>query len=141
MSAHKERGEKNDALVKELNALMCLPGNDVCADCPNKNPDWASVNLGIFICMKCSGIHRMMGTHITKVRAVELDRWNEQQVERIRDIGNTLSNEFWAHSVPVEWQDLATNAKSSVASDKRKEFIFKKYTERAFINVHDDPDL
>ena len=32
-----------------------------------RGPRWASVNLGIFICMQCSGIHRSLGVHISKV--------------------------------------------------------------------------
>ena len=71
-------GAKNEALVAELQQLMTLPGNDVCADCPNKCPDWAPVNLDI-TCMKCSGIHRNLGTHISKV-ALWTDRWNSAQV-------------------------------------------------------------
>ena len=143
MPAHKESGSKNDELVKELQNLMTLPGNDICADCPTTNPDWASVNLGIFICMKCSGIHRNLGTHISKVRSVEMDRWNDVQVERIKDIGNARSNQFWEQNVPLEWEksSIQVNFKSSTASDRRRDFIIQKYHDRAFMSVHDDPDL
>ncbi len=32
-----------------------------------RGPRWASVNLGIFVCIQCSGIHRSLGVHISKV--------------------------------------------------------------------------
>ncbi|KAK6921341.1 Arf GTPase activating protein, partial [Dillenia turbinata] len=53
--------ELNDKHAKILEGLLKLPSNRECADCRNKAPRWASVNLGIFICMQCSGIHRSLG--------------------------------------------------------------------------------
>jgi hypothetical protein len=77
------------------------------------------------MCMKCSGIHRNLGTHISKVRSVELDRWNAAQVERLRDVGNTRSNEFWEHAVPETYRHMAVNAKAppSLHSLRRPLFL------------------
>jgi Arf-GAP/GTPase/ANK repeat/PH domain-containing protein 1/3 len=60
---------------KEVEAIKQMTGNDRCADCDAPNPDWASANLGILVCIECSGIHRNLGTHISKVRSLELDDW------------------------------------------------------------------
>lgn len=52
---------------KPLDALKTVPGNDKCADCGSPEPDWASLNLGVLICIECSGVHRNLGCHISKV--------------------------------------------------------------------------
>ena len=53
--------------VLALHRVRSLPGNDQCAECDAKDPDWISLNLGIVMCMECSGVHRAMGVHISKV--------------------------------------------------------------------------
>lgn len=44
-------------------------------------PDWASINLGIVMCIECSGVHRSLGVHISKVRSLTLDKWEEKVVQ------------------------------------------------------------
>ncbi|EYC41049.1 hypothetical protein Y032_0584g310 [Ancylostoma ceylanicum] len=57
----RARGDREEVL-----ALRQLPGNDRCADCSQIAPDWASLNLGILICIECSGTHRNLGSHISR---------------------------------------------------------------------------
>lgn len=49
--------------------LRGIPGNDECAECNAPDPDWASLNLGVLMCIECSGVHRNLGVHISKVFA------------------------------------------------------------------------
>ncbi|KAK4768049.1 hypothetical protein SAY87_003190 [Trapa incisa] len=76
--------ELNAKHKKILEGLLKLPENRECADCKTKGPRWASVNLVIFICMQCSGIHRSLGVHISKVRSATLDTWLPEQVAYIQ---------------------------------------------------------
>ena len=62
--------------------FLDIPGNRKCADCSSKSPKWASINLGIMLCIECSGIHRSLGVHISKVRSVTLDDW-EPEIQKV----------------------------------------------------------
>ena len=67
-----------------LEKILQLPENKVCAECnePGKeekfknmtvtDPKWASINIGIFVCIECSGIHRSLGVHLSKVKSIDL---------------------------------------------------------------------
>ncbi|XP_038223491.1 arf-GAP with dual PH domain-containing protein 1-like isoform X2 [Zerene cesonia] len=85
---------------KILLELLKKPGNNVCADCGAEDPDWASYNLGIFICMRCASIHRGMGAHISKVKHLELDRWEDSQVQRMKEVGNIAARHKYEERVP-----------------------------------------
>ncbi|KAL7229660.1 hypothetical protein ACSBR2_008215 [Camellia fascicularis] len=90
-------------LHQMLEGLLKLPENRECADCKCKGPRWASVNLGIFICMQCSGIHRSLGLHISKVRSATLDTWLPEQVAFIQSMGNEKSNSYWEAELPPNY--------------------------------------
>ncbi|GJJ13842.1 hypothetical protein Clacol_008099 [Clathrus columnatus] len=80
---------------KILRELVKKPENKVCADCKRNDPRWASWNIGVFLCIRCSGIHRSMGTHISKVKSVDLDIWTPEQMESIQKWGNARANLYW----------------------------------------------
>ncbi|XP_012551592.1 arf-GAP with dual PH domain-containing protein 1 isoform X2 [Bombyx mori] len=89
--------DHNQKLLQELQKRS---GNNVCADCLNPDPDWASYNLGIFICMRCASIHRGMGAHISKVKHLKLDRWEDSQVQRMKEVGNVTARNKYEERVP-----------------------------------------
>ena len=77
MSGHFERASRssqqhrsNAKHEKPIDVLRKVCGNDTCADCGASDPDWASLNLGVLVCIECSGVHRNLGVHISKVRKI-----------------------------------------------------------------------
>ncbi|SCV71568.1 BQ2448_3156 [Microbotryum intermedium] len=81
-----------DRTQRQLLELLHEPGNQECADCSASNPRWASWNHGVFLCVQCAGLHRKMGTHISRVKSLTLDVWSREQVAHMRARGNTRSN-------------------------------------------------
>ncbi|KAI5807422.1 hypothetical protein DFH27DRAFT_546200 [Peziza echinospora] len=124
-----DRAAANQQVIK---SLLKLPGNKFCADCKiNKLPRWASWNLGIFVCIRCSGIHRGMGTHISRVKSVDLDSWTDEQLASMVKWGNSRANKYWE----------ANLAPGHVPSEAKIEnFIRTKYESKRWVMDGGIPD-
>ncbi|KAB1207696.1 ADP-ribosylation factor GTPase-activating protein AGD3 [Morella rubra] len=84
-------------IEKPIDVLRKVCGNDRCADCGAPEPDWASLNLGVLVCIECSGVHRNLGVHISKVRSLTLDVkvWDPFVISLFQSLGNTFANSVW----------------------------------------------
>ncbi|KAI0089060.1 hypothetical protein BDY19DRAFT_889752 [Irpex rosettiformis] len=69
-------------------------GNKKCVDCGNPNPQWATVSFAVFLCLSCAGVHRGFGVHISFVRSVSMDTWQEEQIKRMQLGGNKPFKDF-----------------------------------------------
>lgn len=110
--------------------MQQLPENKMCADCKGPSPRWASTNLGIFICISCSGIHRKLGTHISQVRSVTLDTWTPAQVAHFQKFGNARAAAYFEACIPEGFRRPA--AGDSMQMEK---FIRDKYEKKRFITL------
>lgn len=113
------RSSQSEAVA--LQAIRNAKGNDLCVDCDapceydciqrdsvcliyiradpltpiSPDPTWASLNLGALICIECSGIHRNLGTHLSRVRSLDLDDWPSELTKVLMAIGNHMANSVW----------------------------------------------
>ncbi|XP_067838112.1 arf-GAP with SH3 domain, ANK repeat and PH domain-containing protein 1-like isoform X1 [Heptranchias perlo] len=105
-----------------------MPGNDICCDCGAPDPTWLSTNLGILTCIECSGIHREMGVHISRIQSLELDKLGTSELLLAKNVGNISFNEILEASLPHPSSKPIPNSDMTA----RKEYIHAKYVEHKF---------
>ncbi|XP_041820819.1 arf-GAP with coiled-coil, ANK repeat and PH domain-containing protein 1 [Chelmon rostratus] len=115
---------------KALEEVQAIPGNKQCCDCGEPGPDWASINLGITLCIVCSGIHRSLGVHFSKVRSLTLDSWEPELVKLMCELGNTVINRIY--EARIDEITIKKPHPSSPRGDKES-WIRSKYVEKKFI--------
>jgi Arf-GAP/coiled-coil/ANK repeat/PH domain-containing protein len=129
--AQKESEQNEENQRESLKKIRMIPGNDQCADCGVKDPEWACTNLGIIVCIECSGIHRSLGVHVSKVRSVILDKWENDAIEVMLRLGNRIGNSIYEESVPIDMESFRITP-SSTRLD-RDLWIIEKYVKKSFV--------
>ncbi|KAM5229232.1 arf-GAP with GTPase, ANK repeat and PH domain-containing protein 1 isoform 2-T2 [Ctenodactylus gundi] len=111
-----------------LQSIRNIRGNSHCVDCDAQNPNWASLNLGALMCIECSGIHRNLGTHLSRVRSLDLDDWPIELIKVMSSIGNELANSVWEES-----SQGRTKPSFESTREEKERWIRAKYEQKLFL--------
>nr|XP_025956421.1 arf-GAP with coiled-coil, ANK repeat and PH domain-containing protein 3 isoform X9 [Dromaius novaehollandiae] len=123
----RERNMKGETILQRVQSI---PGNDQCCDCGQPDPRWASINLGILLCIECSGIHRSLGVHCSKVRSLTLDSWEPELLKLMCELGNSTMNQIYE----AQCEELGLKKPTAGSSRQDKETWIKvKYVEKKFL--------
>ncbi|CAA2934511.1 ADP-ribosylation factor GTPase-activating AGD12-like [Olea europaea subsp. europaea] len=115
---------------RRLKDLLVQRDNHFCADCGAPDPKWASANIGVFICLKCCGVHRSLGTHISKVLSVTLDEWSDDEIDALIEVGgNACANSIYEAYLP----EGVSKPRPDASHEDRSKFIRSKYELQEFL--------
>ncbi|KAM9778887.1 arf-GAP with SH3 domain, ANK repeat and PH domain-containing protein 2-like [Syngnathus typhle] len=133
--AFKGDQDEGDNIVQELTKAIVadvrkMDGNRVCCDCGAPGPSWLSTNLGVLICIECSGIHREIGVHYSRIQSLDLDVLGTSELLLAKNVGNAAFNDIMEAELSAEGV-----AKPEPTSDmqRRKDFITSKYVDKALV--------
>ncbi|XP_058099607.1 ADP-ribosylation factor GTPase-activating protein AGD12-like isoform X2 [Magnolia sinica] len=125
-----EYGRPSPGNLRKLKELLLKSDNRTCADCGAPDPKWASANIGVFICLKCCGVHRSLGTHISKVLSVTLDDWSDDEIDFMSEVGGNISaNAIYEAYLPKGFSKPGPNS----SHEERMNFIRSKYELQEFL--------
>lgn len=148
-----QKNKQGIKVEQPIDILRKVSGNDKCADCGKPEPDWASLNLGILVCIECSGVHRNLGVHKSKVRSLKLDVkvWDSSVLTMFQSLGNLFANSVWEellHATSTSQTDDTPFGSSKAEKNKlghakkpehddlislKERFIHAKYSEKVFV--------
>ncbi|XP_065838984.1 arf-GAP with GTPase, ANK repeat and PH domain-containing protein 1-like isoform X2 [Oscarella lobularis] len=122
--------EVTETTRQAVKAIRERDGNDFCADCNSPNPEWVSLNLGALVCIECSGIHRKLGTHLSRIRSLNLDEWSPELTDVILHLGNNLSKRIYEATAMSRGYQRPLYSSSR---EDREKWIRAKYETKEFL--------
>ncbi|GKY98419.1 hypothetical protein MPSEU_000799400 [Mayamaea pseudoterrestris] len=125
---------KANPVVREIMEM-----NPICADCGMADPDWASLNLGVLVCIECSAVHRSLGVHVSKIRSLMLDSLNEGEERLVLSLGNDKVNPIWEEG--MKQQEGWKKPTELVDRKTREDWIKSKYMWKGFLDFTGTEEL
>eukprot|EP01123_Difflugia_compressa_P003584 TRINITY_DN1472_c0_g1_i4.p1 TRINITY_DN1472_c0_g1~~TRINITY_DN1472_c0_g1_i4.p1 ORF type:complete len:806 (-),score=153.72 TRINITY_DN1472_c0_g1_i4:245-2524(-) len=138
LSATKSKQESRMKIPHNVREQLATK-NSRCVDCGKRDPEWAAINMGIMMCIKCSGIHRAIGVPISVVRSIQLDDWEKYAIKLMTELSNSKVNEILEENLPQLTQYTKLSPDST--TEQRDEFIKAKYVNKVFVPKEVDVDV
>ncbi|XP_017865255.1 PREDICTED: stromal membrane-associated protein 1 [Drosophila arizonae] len=134
-NASRKETERTKLIQEKCQTLLTQmlrdDDNKYCVDCDAKGPRWASWNLGVFLCIRCAGIHRNLGVHISRVKSVNLDAWTPEQVISLQLMGNSRARAVYEAQLPDGFRRPQTD--TALENFIRAKYEHKKYLAREWV--------
>lgn len=121
-TAHQNNSNKD---FVDFATSLQTKDNEYCVDCDAQGPRWVSWNLGVFLCIRCAGIHRNLGVHISRVKSVNLDAWTPEHVANVQRMGNSRARQIYEAKLPADFVRPQTDEELEVFI--RDKYEHKKY--------------
>ncbi|KAJ2480899.1 hypothetical protein IWW56_002140 [Coemansia sp. RSA 2131] len=135
VAVHASSSQRSDDVcdaagqAQRMTRMRRVRGNSVCADCGHSDPEWAAVNVGSLVCIECSGVHRSLGVHVSKVRSVKLDNWEPELAQLMLRLGNSRAARIYEHSLTCE------RPTPDSPRETRTPYAVRKYADREFVRA------
>ncbi|CAF4793597.1 unnamed protein product [Rotaria sp. Silwood1] len=120
---------KQQMIKDKIEYVRSIVGNEKCCDCDADGPEWASINLGILLCLNCGGAHRGLGVSLSKVRSLHMDTWDLETLIVMSELGNTVVNSIYEAQISNDMKK--PNAETDPLT--RRSYIEAKYVQKAFL--------
>ena len=136
LQEEKRRNDPNAPPDYLREMQMLSPENKLCADCAARLPEWASMTFGVLICDECSGVHRQLGTHLSRVRSLSIDMWHPEQYFVFKQFGNAFANPIWESGMSSDKAAKRLGGQKPAPNCSREDrdgFVRAKYVEKRWL--------
>ena len=126
--------DENTFSDPELSFILNISGNEICADCNGKKPYWSSVNNGVLLCAKCTRKHRKYGNKISRIKSLEVDKWEKMEILLLKLGGNSRFNNLMnEYNIPLTKENQEYKYHTKIAEYYRK--MLEEETKGKSINL------